>query len=230
MPAMLDVSTCAHPSASRFRDTDEMRCRDCSQSLTYPPRLPTPADETDRRRDAHRAHKPVEVQVEAEAEAEVVEVAIDPMPLSQRREVEVNNPSTQLLICHCCKEKLPLESFHVRNHPAAKNRAYRASMCRGCLAFRARVKREADPEGMKQRDRGRRQRYWDSLTPVERERNRTGKEANTAAAQRHRARQDGRGVPLQRPGRLSIHVKPICRIFEGCPLRSFCTTQSKGLT
>ena len=186
------TSTCAHESV--LWDVDEYRCWTCSRSLTFPPRAPGSEDATDRRRDARRTSTPVEEVEEVEA-----------------------SPSTQLLICHCCKEMLPLESFSARNHPAAKNRQFRASRCRACMAVRLQHDRAQDPEGIRERDRLRNVGYREKAraegqapTPTE-----ASTAANTLASQRYRARQDGRGVPLQRPGRRPIHVKPICKIAAG---------------
>ena len=211
------MTTCQHKTV--FWDEDEWRCRTCSQSLSFPARPPGPEDVKNQKRDTRiasgdkrRKHTPV------------VEV----------QEVQAS-PSAPLLLCHCCQKMLPQNDFYRNNHPAAANRNYRAPRCRGCTAFRLRVKRQLNPEGARQRDRARRERYTEALTPILREldkqrRGAAGNAAENAAAQtRHRARQDGRGVPKQRPGRPSLHIKPICRIYRGCPLREFCTTSAKGL-
>ena len=216
---------CAHEST--YFDVDEWRCRTCGASLTYPARAPGPEDVKDRQRDsritageAHRVHRPAEV---VEAVQEQVQ-----------EDVEVDPPAPSLL-CHCCKAMLPPESFYVSNRQGSKSRGFRAPRCRGCTAFQLRVMRQQDPEGIRERDRARRERYIQALTPEQKEgekqrrrkNQKTG--ANAAAQVRSRTRQDGRGVPLQRPGRLSLHIKPICRIAEMCPLREFCTTSAKGL-
>ena len=207
------MTTCQHKSV--FLDEDEEKCRACGQSLTYPRRAPGPEDARNRKRDTriaigenHRRYTPVEqeiIQVEAEVEA---------------------SPSTRLLPCSCCKEMLPPDSFYARNSPAARNREYRASRCRGCTAFRLRVKRQQDPEGMRQLDRERRERYLKSLTPEQREQetkyNRTSREANTAATQRYRARKEGRGVLKQRRGKNPVLLKPVCRVADTCPLAPYC--------
>ena len=201
MPTMV-TSTCTHESV--LWDVDEYRCRTCSRSLTFPTRPPGPEDAKNRRRDSRRKVEDMQVEVEETEETE--------------------EETTQLLICHCCKEMLPLDSFHVRNHPAAEIRHFRASRCVGCTAFRLRVRRQQDPDGMRSRDRERR-------NPGQPRPATTAETiaANTAAGQRYRARQAGRPVLKQRRGKLSIHVKPICRVFETCPLRSYCTVE-KGLT
>ena len=203
---------CQH--SATYLDVDEVKCWSCNTSLTFPARPPGPEDVKNRRRDVrilageHRRRDSSPVEVEAE--------------VSQ-------------LLCHCCRVMLPENDFYRNNHPTARNRNYRAPRCRGCTAFRRRVQRQLDPEGTRQRDRARRERYLIALTPEQREpeKQRRGaassKEANALAQVRSRARQDGRQVPLQRSGRLSLHVKPVCRIYRECPLREFCTTSAKGL-
>ena len=223
--------TCAHEST--YLDIDELKCRTCGQSLTFPPHDPTDAEKKDRRRDIrivsgehHRIYSPVEQGIEAQEDEAEQEVEVQEVVAEQ--EVE----ACPLLICHCCRAMLPPDSFYANNNPTARNRAFRAWRCRGCTSFQLRVKRQQDPEGFRERDRTRRTRYQESLTPEQKEwetQHRTGREANNAATNRYRARQDGTPVPLQRPGRLPIHVKPICRVFHTCPLRPYCTTEGKGL-
>ena len=136
----------------------------------------------------------------------------------------------RLLRCTCCHEDKPQFCFSIRRHPAAAEREYRAHYCRGCAAFRARVKREQRTEEVRARDRERGARYQQSLTPDQRNQQaRTSRESVNAAGRRYRARKAGRAVPKQRPGRQAILLKPVCRIAEGCPLRDFCTTELKAL-
>ena len=199
---------CQH--SATYLDVDEVKCWSCNTSLTYPACPPGPEDAKDRRRDVrilageHRRRDSSPVEVETE--------------VSQ-------------LLCHCCQKMLPQNDFHVNNHQAAKNRNYRAPRCRGCIAFRLRVKRQLNPEGARQRDQERRKRYLIALTPEQREqeKQRRGAAENALSQVRSRARKSGKQVPLQRAGRAPLHVKPVCRISEGCPLRRYCTIEAKGL-
>ena len=215
--------TCPHKSV--FWDGDESKCRICGDSLSFPRRPPGPADERERRRDRlvasgekrRRDSAPVEVQ-------EIIQVA-----------QEVEHSSSARLLCNCCLEMLPPENFYASNHQAAKKRNYRAPRCRGCTSFQLRVKRQEDPEGFRERDRARRARYQESLTTEQRQQEKERRGAaqdtaeNRAAQTRRRARQDGRKVLKQRSGRQPIYLKPICRVFQTCPLRPYCTVEAKGL-
>ena len=205
------MTVCQHKSV--FLDEDETKCRVCSQSLTYPPRAPGLEDERDRKRDTrisagegHRKLTPVEVEA---------------------------SPSAPLLLCYCCKELLPPENFYANNSQTARNRGYRAWRCRACTAFRLRVQRQQNPAGIKLRDQERRKRYLIALTPEQREqerkRARTSRKDNAAAVKRYQARKSGVPVLRQRQGRQPIYLKPVCRVFQTCPLRPYCTTENKGL-
>ena len=203
-------SSCEHPAGSRFWDGDESKCRVCGDSVTFPRRVPTAQDARDRRRDAritageHRRR--------------------DESPVVEVQEVEAS-PSAPLLLCHCCKELLPANDFYRNNSQTARNRGYRASRCRGCTSFQLRVRRELNPEGTRQRDRARRERYIGALTPIlrELEKQRRDTTRNASAVKRYQARRAGTPVMVQKAGRLPIHIKPICRVAATCPLRTFCT-------
>ena len=199
---------CQH--SATYLDVDETKCRTCGQSLTYPRRAPSPQDKKDRARDIRLLAG--ELRRRDELPVEVVQVS-------------------QLLMCHCCQKMLPQNDFHVNNHQAAKNRNYRAPRCRGCIAFRLRVKRQLNPERFRERGKERRARYQAALTPEQREleKQRRDTTRNAAAVKRYQARRAGTPVMVQKAGRPPIHIKPICRISEGCPLRRFCTIENKGL-
>ena len=223
------MTTCQHKTV--FWDEDEWRCRTCSQSLSFPARPPGPEDEIDlkkARRITAGEHRRLTLTPVEDQDQVVIQ---DQVVLPERQAI----PSTQLLICHCCMAMLPQENFHHRNSTAAAKRQFRSNRCRPCTAFQLRVQRQLDPERTRQRDQERRARYQAALTPGQRdlEKQRRGaagnKMGNALAQVRSRARQDGRGVPKQRPGRPSLHIKPVCRIYRGCPLREYCTTEAKGL-
>ena len=137
------------------------------------------------------------------------------------------NPPRSLR-CSCCKQLLPQSAFaRDRNRP---NRDYRNSRCRGCASFRARVRWQNLSESGKAVQRQQQQDYRDRAKAEGRVLGVTDKAARAAAGRRSWARKSGKSAPLlQRRGRLSIHVKPICRVADSCPLRSFCTVESKGV-
>ena len=227
------TAICEHPAAARFWDIDEMRCRNCGQSISYPPRLPSAEDARDRRRDARivsgehhrRTYAPVQEQEVVEVEHGVQEHGVQPL---QEADTQA---STQLLPCHCCKQMLPPDNFYADNSAKAAKRLFRAPRCRPCTSFRLRIERERNPEAIRRRDRVRAEGYREKARAEGRAPTATkaSTAANTLASQRYRARLDGRAVPLQRPGRLPVFLKPICKIFAGCPLRKYCTVESKNL-
>ena len=63
----------------------------------------------------------------------------------------------------------------------------------------------------------------------ERKRARTSRKDNAAAVKRYQARKSGVPVLRQRQGRQPIYLKPVCRVFQTCPLRPYCTVEAKGL-
>ncbi len=134
----------------------------------------------------------------------------------------------RLLRCSCCKEEKPQFCFG----GASRNvyRASRQNQCRGCDAFRRRIKRQQRGPEITERDRLRAKEYRENMTPEQRARYRTPKESGNAAHRRWYAREaKGRPVPKQRAGRIPLLVKPACRIAASCPLRDYCTSESKGL-
>ena len=97
------MSTCQHKAVFLFWDEDEVKCRVCSQSLTFPARRPTAVDDTERKRDLRLAggekHRSNYALVEQGIEDEDVEVG--------EEVVEV----APLLTCRCCREVLPSDRF-----------------------------------------------------------------------------------------------------------------------
>ena len=231
---------------------DEVRCRACSASLTYPQRTPTEHDKTERRQEGLRDRGWHKRQFAPESEP-------DQAPVNcircQRRGIFSEDGTGDVccvvcsavlavtyangdlrfppftpprpLRCSCCQEFLPQCCFSVNIR--AVHREGRNAMCRGCMALRLRVKREQNPEAVRAVDRARQATYQARLAPEEHKANSTGKAAMNAAGRRYRARKSGRGVMKQRPGRQPILVKPVCRVAAVCPLRDYCTTEGKGL-
>ena len=48
---MVAVGLCEHPPGARYLDSDEVKCRQCGRSISFPPRRPTAADSQERRRE-----------------------------------------------------------------------------------------------------------------------------------------------------------------------------------
>ena len=237
------TTICVH---SPFFDIDEWRCRLCSRSLTYAPRSPGTAEKRDRE-NGHpealvtgidprtpivytsclkcRDHGVVQ-QVRGKVRCFGCGAVLLAVNANGRHSLPPFTPP-RLLECTCCRELLPQFCFS-RNARAA-HRERRNAMCRGCLAFRERVKREERPETVRAIDRQRQATWRAGLTPEQRKAKAPSKAAVNAAGQRYRARQNGRGVLKQRAGRQPILVKPICRVAAVCPLRDYCTTEGKGL-
>ena len=252
---------CQH--SATYVDEDEIKCRSCNSSITFPRRVPTVEDERARKHDLSARHRyqdtsavevedqedqedqgqeevqepVVEAVVEVQEQVEVPEVVevVEEVQEQVQEAVEVeviqhaDGVSAPSLLCTCCKQAMAPEAFHVSNRPGAKSRGYRAARCRPCTAFANRTRRQQDPEGVRQRDKERADRYRGAWTPEQRMKYRTTKAKNNLAAKRHRARLAGIPVLIQTAGRLPTLVKPVCRIYQGCPLRQFCTVEGKNL-
>ena len=193
---------CGHPATSIYLDIDELRCRDCGSSLSFPARAPGPGDRADQLRDrritqgeAHRVYVPMESLDDLddtddstgghyrrrrypEASCIRCKVKLDliPDPANSGR-VECGRcdqvlvlidadgqhrlpPFTppRILPCACCKSTLPQFSFSKQTKMV--NREGRNSNCRGCLAFKGRVRREQRLDEIRERDRLRMGEYW----------------------------------------------------------------------
>ena len=257
---------CEHPATARYWDLDEVRCRACATSLTFPARPPGPDDKADRLQDARLAQgesKRVYVPLESldntdlddntgghyqrrrfpEGSCIQCQTTLDLIPDLGRVEcgrcdqvlvlIDADGqhrlpPFTppRLLPCACCKSTLPQFSFSKQTKMV--NREGRNSNCRGCLAFKGRVRREQRLDEIRERDRLRMGEYW-AKDDERRKRPPNNRAASAAATRRYRARKEGKGVLLQRRGKTPILLKPVCRVAASCPLRSFCTVESKGL-
>ena len=255
---------CGHPATSIYLDIDELRCRDCGSSLSFPARAPGPGDRADQLRDrritqgeAHRVYVPMESLDDLddtddstgghyrrrrypEASCIRCKVKLDliPDPANSGR-VECGRcdqvlvlidadgqhrlpPFTppRILPCACCKSMLPPYCFS--RQAKMLRREGRNSTCRGCVAFRSRVRREQRSDEIRERDRLRMAEYWERAKADGRQRPPADKAATAAATQRHRARKEGRGVLLQRRGKSPILLKPVCRVAMTCPLAPYC--------
>ena len=254
---MVITTGCQHERT--YWDVDEQKCHSCHRSLTFPQRPATEDDKVSTRLDVlanmgfnQRSFQPLENEPNEPDVPDVVACVSCHAKLSRPTpdghgeitckcgqilalvDADGNRRLPRPLPCLCCRELLPLDSFSARNNPAAKSREFRASYCRACMAFRSRVKRESDPEGARQRSRQYRQTFLANLTPEQQDAYRQQraaqpKDAVNAAGRRYQARKHGKNVLKQRPGRAAILLKPVCRVFETCPLRPYCTTEGKGL-
>ena len=244
---------CSDPTP--YADDDEVRCRSCHRSLSHPRRTPGDDDAASVKGENLAVAGIARTGKRTTKATPAVRVSCVKCRL-QTSGVRLNCPSCEqvlvvlksttralgevyvlppftaprLLRCSCCQELLPQFCYSVRNNESSRNREFRASQCRGCMAFRLRVRREQNPDGVRARDRAR-QGVWYGGLSVERKATltKTPKADNNAAVRRYYARTKGRKVMKQARGRSPILLKPICRVADSCPLRSYCTVESKGL-
>ena len=237
---MISAAICQHIAV--YWDTDEYRCRECARSLSFPPRQPTAEDEKDRRRyqlsaqgeglrgvDRRRAAmscwacrakttiptKPGPAACEGCGQELVVVTADGDHQLPPF-------VAPRLLKCTCCHRALPQSSFN--RNAGAKHRECRNALCRGCQAFRAKVRREEGGQELRDRQRqlAQEQRDRDKTAGILPTRTQAQVKANTAATRRYQQRQKGRLVLVQRRGSTPIHITPVCRVFMTCPLAPYC--------
>ena len=209
---VVDGGPCEHPANARYFDIDEIKCRLCTRSLNYPAREPTQQDARDRLEDKRAA------MGESGREYQPTESEPEPAP-------EPAPAPEPVLACSCCHRLLPPDSFSTRNHRTSRNRDYRASMCRSCVALRIRIKRIENPEPMRAASRRR--------AELVREKRKTGqlpalvltatqRTSNNAASRRYQDRLRGAPVLLRKSGRPPILIKAICRVSLSCPLAPYC--------
>ena len=236
------AACCGSPAPYFDRDMEETRCRTCGRSLSSPS---VPPD----------AYLSVESQnsggnpkVDPTVKVSCVECGLELSAVRERcpgcgQVVVVFNSETirggavymlpefdppRLLRCSCCQQDLP--QFCFNRNPRAAHRDFRNGQCRGCVAFQRRVKREQNPKAARARDRQNGEKFRaENPGYFNKPKTAESKESNRLAVARLAARKSGRPVLKQRPGKLAILQKPICRVYETCPLREFCTTEGKGL-
>ena len=234
----MNTTNCQHSAV--FQDDDEVRCRECSRTVSYlaPPirysylgsgKPFAEDDDTANRQEGVRPRlRCLACRQRGDLHGDVVKCRRCEATLAVKGEDGAlhSPPFTppRYLACSCCHFVLPQFSFNFNKK--AVNRESRDYYCRACGAFRQRVRREQQGDYMQSESRRRaeavkRKREAGELPPLEMTAER--REAVNAAGRRYRARQTGRAVPKQRPGRPVIHFKPICRIGASCPLRSYCS-------
>ena len=234
-----------------YFDMDEWRCRTCGRSLTFPTLTPQEHRAEEKQRPAApstllrgtfaperesvvapvscvRCHRRGTFSEDGDGS---VYCALDKL------DIAVTHPNgdlrlpdfdpSRLLRCSCCSMDLPQFCFS-RNARAA-HREFRNAQCRGCMAFRQRVRREEQGDHMRAESRRRaeevkRKREAGELPPMQT--TATRREAVNAAGRRRNARNAGRSVPKRRAGAPVLLIKPICRIRDTCPLASYCVDKA----
>ena len=233
------VACCHHPVP--YQDDDETRCRTCGRSISHPLRTPEEAEAEMKAADDRRVGTgpggriPREDYPTASCLRCRIEVYIHPFPSgtvacacdsvllhvdSRGNHKFPDFTPPRSLRCSCCKEMLPQFSFH--RERLKTTREGRASACRGCVAFRNRIKREQRPTEVRERDRIRMEEYRAKVKTEGRDMPRASAAANQAAVQRYRSRKQGRDVLKQRQGKNPILLKPTCRVIRVCPLAPYC--------
>lgn len=234
------IGGCQHPQGMRYVYEDlfdgerELWCRQCGRMIgVFQPPEPEP-EETGHTVGAQSCLNCCRVRKEQGGPAGTIRCSRCNTPLlvvddeGNQQLPEFSPPPW--LECTCCQRLLPPFCFIVK--AAAVKRGGRAYQCRGCTAFRNRVNRQENGDriraiGRKHEQRKASERKEAGIKrPALTEAQRT---AANAAAARYYARQQGRAVPKQRQGGTPILLKPVCRIADSCPLRDYCTTESKGL-
>ena len=244
---------CQH--LTTYFDVDEYRCWTCSRSLTYPPTTPEEHGALEQAKDQIAAaawrkrtsgQDPVPAAISCvacqghgvagEDRSDNVRCAgcgeaLAVIDADGSHQLPPFEPP-RLLPCSCCGRKLPQFLFYVdKTRPG---REFRFNPCRSCVAVRSRAKREANPEAHRARAKSysqqlQQEREIGERPPVHGTLTEEQKRRRAASVKRFQARRGGALIPLQRPGRISLYTKPVCRIAHNCPLRQFCTTESKGL-
>ena len=232
--------TCEHPIGSRYLDVDEERCRLCNTSLTFPPRAPGPQERRQRNPAIKRQPRVMQAASCLRCRRVLQFSSVDVGPFwclgCESRLMLVDSdgnhgfpPFTppRDLECGCCHRMLPAFCFYA--DASRPGRDGRHTKCRRCYAVTQKAERVGNPEKHRERARhysrknqaervaGERPQVHSLLTPDQ-------KASKAQAVIRSRARKNGRAVPMQRPGRTNIYLKPVCKIAADCPLSKFCTT------
>ena len=227
------TSTCDH---SIYWDQDELKCRACGRSLSYPARPPDPSEGRPRpnvgRRGPRNTPPPTEpycVACRLQGQPDLTGNTICPgcdetvavADVDGNLQLPPYDPP-RLLQCACCGRALPPVAFS--RDAKAIHRESRNANCRTCLAVRARSKRQVNPEAVRAVDRERRVRYL-AGSPDRKMKHRGSRAANNEAVQRYVARKRGETVPKLRAGRPIILKAIICR-EPSCPLAAFCVEKT----
>ena len=241
---MSTIGTCAHTLT--YWDIDEVKCRSCGQSLTYPRHIASEEEQADarefRRADSYDWSKlapgppiPPKTPKMIAGSVSCISCHRQQLPGTPDASGKVSCgecSATLVLRCNCCKQLLADVGFYL--DATQRNREFLTSRCRRCFSEHSRLKRLQDPESHRARARDYSRKIQAERVAGERPPVSTGltdeqKVQKMAAVKRVRARQGGQDVPRLRPGRGNIYIKAICRISRDCPLREFCTVEEKGL-
>ena len=159
------IGACAH--ILTYWDEDEIKCRTCAVSLTYPPHAPGREDKQERAREtrlagADRRRKPPPAVAVAEAPITLLEGWIGCVGCEDDQPLPAPNDSGAiqcrachallLLVCTCCERNLSVASFYVKTAKSSA-RDGRDRFCRGCVAARQLRHRTAHPEEHRARAR-----------------------------------------------------------------------------
>ena len=150
---MATFGTCTHERT--YFDLDEVRCRSCGVSITYPPHHPTLEEKGDRARAAHAEAsltrlvlRPRKVDVEVNrGEVSCMGCHLQQLPGTPAASGKVSCEgckATVLLRCNCCKELLPDLSFY--RDATQTRRECLTARCRRCFSAHKRAQRLHDPE------------------------------------------------------------------------------------
>ena len=236
----LKTAICEHPGASVYLDEDELKCRVCGRSVTFPGHPPGPQERRQRNPAIKRKPRVLQSASCLQCRRVLQFSSVDVGPFwclgCESRLLLVDSdgnhgfpPFTppRDLECGCCHRMLPAFCFYA--DASRPGRDGRHTKCRRCFSVTQQAKRVADPETHRGRARnysrknqaervaGERPQVHSLLTPEQ-------KSKKAQATTRHRARGNGQAVPKQRPGRNNIYLKEVCRISRDCPLARFCTT------
>ena len=221
------ATTCQHPAGSRYLDVDEIKCRLCNQSLTFPPRAPGPQDEKD-----YSPPIPPETYSYDDGTAACLACRTLQTPAvgdnGIARCTEEDCGRVLLLRCNCCKATLHVSDFYTDNQrPTRENRGMK---CRRCIAFYSLARRTANPEEHRARNAAysrkiQRERVEGKRPPVHESRTPEQKQRTAQANTRARMRESGIPVPKRKSGGNAIYLTQVCRIKDTCPLARFCVSK-----
>ena len=166
---MSTIGTCPHTLT--FWDVDEIKCRTCGASLTFPARPPSADDEATRRQAAvidtgllrlGRPRTSVVLPERERLDARCVVCrskawdtadsggdsrcegceAVVAVKVAAGWQLPPLKPFPKL-VCSCCRESLPVLAY---SYQKKASNGHRNTMCRQCRAVRARVRRETHCE------------------------------------------------------------------------------------
>ena len=249
IPAICQQLAACCGSPAPYIDGDEVRCRTCSRSISFPTTTP---DALLMAEEGGRANGNPTAKLDPPIMVCCVECGLELSAVRERCPgcgqvvVEFNSETIRgdpvymlpefdpprLLDCRCCRRWLPQFCFYVNRRQVS--REGRFIYCKACVSAQKLLQRLTDPEPNRARARATSQqnqaeRRQGKRPPVYATLSEEQKESKRQSVRRYRERLRGMRVPLLKPGRAPIYLKQICRIGDSCPLARFCTTEAKGL-